>query len=298
MNIKRIVILGMTSLSLFGISTTSLMQVKTLAVKAVHYKYADKYYKVKLLRKTEVDKAPHPYIKLSDVYYHWKYLPAGSIVYVKSNGSNVSWTVKGAQLPGKYWVTDYNSQDYSWFSTNLNSELPRNTYNAHGLVVRQTPNTISLTNKYGKAIIYTNTIQLYHFPHADGSTPNTAYIRVRFTNKSNIPRFPAHFISDYFNIRKINTNTLSEFDPSESTAHAPNQEVWDARQLGLSAVRPHKTVTCIIADDLHGGLHSHQRFSFQPVDIYGRHLGKAKYATGSKMHYSDDITDDDDFTDY
>lgn len=147
MNIKRIVILGMTSLSLLGISTTSLMQVKTQVVKAVHYKYADKYYKVKLLRKTEVDKAPHPYIKLSDVYYHWKYLPAGSIVYVKSNGSNVSWTVKGAQLPGKYWVTDYNSQDYSWFSTNLNAELPRNTYNAHGFVVRQTPNTISLTTR-------------------------------------------------------------------------------------------------------------------------------------------------------
>lgn len=264
-------------------------------VHAVNYKYTDKFYKVKLLRKTEVDKSKHPYIKIGDVYNTWKYLPSGSIVYVKSNGSNVSWSVKSSQLRGKYWVTDYNSKDYSWFSTNLKAFLPRNTYNAHGFIVRQTPNTISLTNKYGKATIYTNTIQLYHFPHTGGTTRNTAYIKAKFTNKSSNPRIAAHFIDDYFNIRKINKKTLSVFDPSSSSAHAPNATVMHSSDHAFSAVRPHKTITCTIASDLSGGLHSKQKFVFQPQDLYGHKLGKPKYARGSKLHYSDDYTESNDY---
>ena len=291
---KKLAVLGAASLSLFSISTPALMQAKTQTVQAVNYKYADKFYKVKLLCRTEVDKNARPTLKVGDIFRHWKYLPAGTIVWVKSNGSNVSWQVKSPQLPGKYWVTEYNSLDYSWFSTNLNAELPRNTYVGHGYTVRQTPNTISLTNKYGKVTIYTNSIQLYHFPKSYGSTRNTAFIKAKFTNKSSYPRVAAHFVSNYFNIKKINENTLSRFDPSESTAHTPSEEIVHLNEISLSAVRPHKTITCLLADDMTGGLHSKQRFSFQPVDANGNNLGKPKYGTGSNLHYNDDDIDDDD----
>ena len=295
--IKKLAVLGMVSASLLGGYTALASSSNATKVQATSYKYTKKFYKVKLLKKTEVDKSKRSYISISDVYNSWKYLPAGTIVYVKSNGDKVSWQVKGPQLKGKYWVTNYNTEDYSWFTTNLKAKLPFTSYNRHGIVVRQTPNTISYSNKYAKVTIYTNTIKLYHFNNTENAPYNTAYIKVKFTNKSKHARVAADFIDDYFKIRKLNSKTLSSFEAGISTQHAPNSQMWKQVQRGKQPVRPHKTITALIANDLHGGLHSHQKFMFQPIDDWDSSLGKPKYAKGSVLHQADDYTETDDFID-
>ena len=102
------------------------------AAKTKKQRYSNKFYKVKVTKKTA-------YYKLSKNKKGAKvgYLKPGKVIFIRATGSKVGWKVG---KNNKYCVMR-SSKDYSWFTTNLKSKHTTTKVTTTTKVIEELPNT-------------------------------------------------------------------------------------------------------------------------------------------------------------